>query len=590
MIETTWVFVGAGLSALALIVSLVSGGAGPLPSSQELWSAGVPAPMKVRNGHVRVSVPTSSPASRILVVVSSLSRIPGVYPVTLSTVAAREAHPAEIDEGRSRPHRISLPQSLEPPPSRPIVPPPRERDFWLPARDGDPAQLGNHVPVHAILQGHADRVAVYVDANDQARVTGETIRDVIATFEDRVFPRALAETGVARDEDGDGRFTILISGWLGHLADGRISVDGFVRGADFQQAQNAPLGNRCDMMYLNASLQAGPHLRTVIAHEYAHAVTFCRKAHGTAGVDEEGWLDEAMAHLTEDAHGFSRSNLDYRVDTFLNRPERYRLLVSDYSNPELIRSHGHRGSAYSFLRWCGDRFGPSMLRTLVRSELRGVANLEAATGCDFDTLFRDWSVSLYLDSLVADSSARQDPPRASQIAVGETESIELDGTSTHYAVIDGTDEGAVSISVSGPPNARLQVTVVPLPENLSQLRLSADLEPTDSGCPRMRLRIRNPDPNRIRFESLRWFSANPSSMATERIRQCDQKSGEALTKLLGSPDLDGRGYLTSCPIPIGNFPRSGPIVVVLSGRDETGRRVVARAEMRLPEGGFQATR
>ncbi len=60
------------------------------------------------------------------------------------------------------------------------------------------------------------------------------------------------------------------------------------------------------MMYLSTALGPGPYLRTVLAHEYTHAVTFSAKAAAGLGADEEGWLDEAMAHLGEDLHGFSR--------------------------------------------------------------------------------------------------------------------------------------------------------------------------------------------------------------------------------------------------------------------------------------------
>ena len=104
------------------------------------------------------------------------------------------------------------------------------------------------------------------------------VQDLIVTFDDRIYPRhGHAEFGAARDVDGDGRFTILLSSWLDHLGGGRYPVDGFVRVADLDPAFRSPFGNQCDMMYLSTALKAGPHLRTVLAHEYMHAVIFSQK-------------------------------------------------------------------------------------------------------------------------------------------------------------------------------------------------------------------------------------------------------------------------------------------------------------------------
>ncbi len=194
--------------------------------------------------------------------------------------------------------------------------------------------------------------------------------------------------GPAPDVDGDGRFTVLVSSWLEHLGGGRYAVDGFIRVADLDRSIRPPLGNQRDVMYVSASLEAGPYLRTVLAHEYMHAVLFGQKGRGgneAAGAvqEEEGWLDEAIAHLAEDSCGFSTANIDYRVRAFLARPERYQLVVGDYYAADLFRSHGNRGSTYLFLKWCAGRYGPSLLPDLVASRTCGAANLEACTGAAF---------------------------------------------------------------------------------------------------------------------------------------------------------------------------------------------------------------
>ena len=57
----------------------------------------------------------------------------------------------------------------------------------------------------------------------------DVLRDLVETFDDRVFPAPPGSFGQARDVDGDGRFTVLMSSWLTRLAGGRHAVDGFVR-------------------------------------------------------------------------------------------------------------------------------------------------------------------------------------------------------------------------------------------------------------------------------------------------------------------------------------------------------------------------
>ncbi len=271
---------------------------------------------------------------------------------------------------------------LPPVPETAVGLPPRERTFHLLVRDGDVASASNYEPVTGELKAVGYRVQVYVDREDLGSVGPELLRDLVTTFDDNVFPTAARTFGQARDVDGDGRFTVLLSSRLTRLAGGKHAVDGFVRGADLDTRCAPPFGNRCDMMYLSTALTPGPYLRTLLAHEYTHAVTFSAKVlNGTRpGREEEGWLDEALAHLAEDVHGFSRANLDYRVSAFLSRPERYRLVVEDYYAADLFRSHGNRGGTYLFLRWCADRFGPGLLPALIRAPERGTANVEAATG------------------------------------------------------------------------------------------------------------------------------------------------------------------------------------------------------------------
>ena len=254
----------------------------------------------------------------------------------------------------------------------------RKRVFHMLVRDGDVYSPSNYIAVPAVLRGVGRRIQVYVAGRISTRWQTVTVADIVNTFDDRIFPLMSSRFGPAPDVDGDGRFTVLLSSWLDHLGGGRYAVDGFVRVADLDRVVRPPLGNQCDMMYLSTRAReraisshgagARVHARGSLRPEGSW-----RQGQGAGLVqEEEGWLDEAIAHLAEDCCGFSTSNIDYRVSAFLAWPERYQLVVDDYYAADLFRSHGNRGSTYLFLRWCADRYG--------RGLASGSGSLAAARG------------------------------------------------------------------------------------------------------------------------------------------------------------------------------------------------------------------
>ena len=210
----------------------------------------------------------------------------------------------------------------------------------------DPAQ---YATIHAKAIAEGRHVRIYLDDQETpSQLAPGLVADVIDLFDREVIPRFQGLLGTYRDVDHDGRFTILLSPWLGRLQGGRTSVGGFVRGSDFQPLLGLPFSNRCDMMYVNSQTLPGPHLRTLLIHEYTHAVCFSRRTADACGrprfPEEEDWLNEAMAHCAESLFGGGWSNLDYRISRFLNDPSKYPLVVGDYYRAGLWRCHGCRGA------------------------------------------------------------------------------------------------------------------------------------------------------------------------------------------------------------------------------------------------------
>jgi len=346
-----------------------------------------------------------------------------------------------------------------------------ERRFFLHVTSDPLEDPQGYLPVTGVLAGVGQSVQVYVD-REVSGSAGALVAEIIRLMDDEIIPRSRELLGEHTDIDGDGKLAILVTGWLGRLCGGKTSLNGFVRANDFQALIDPPFGNHADVLYLNSAMEPGPALKTLLAHEYTHAVCFSRRFAGAGRVvalpDEEDWLNEAIAHVAEDLHETDRSNLDRRVSCFVAAPNRSPLAVRDYYRAGLWRDPGCRGATYLFLRHFVDQFGPGLLNDLVKSSCVGRRNLEQAAGASFAGLFRHWTIALADDAIASvplheqfgecqlTGLARIDWPT-------EGDACRLDMRGTSAALVRFTiapQTGARRITVQSPCEARLQLTVI----------------------------------------------------------------------------------------------------------------------------------
>jgi hypothetical protein len=389
------------------------------------------------------------------------------------------------------------------------------RAFSLHVTDGsldDPSQYAK-VGAHEVAVGQNVRVYLDDQESDKDLAPG-LVQSIAELFDNELIPKFRSVFGSYRDVDGDGRFSILLSPWLARLQGGRTSVGGFVRGSDFQTHVAPPFSNRCDMMYVNSLTVPGPHLRTLLIHEYTHAISFSRRTGEEAGhsvfPEEEDWLNEALAHCAESLFGGGWTNLDYRISRYLNDTAAYPLVVEDYYRSGMWRCHGCRGATYLFLRYCVERFGTQILTQLIATPARGARNLELATGCPFDRLFRDWTLSLLDDSRLFDNSGTPDtkkrtktgptscgePPSGSLASLdlcgalgpwglagprpqhwdldSGPQRFELKGTSAAFVELSASRKlGVRRLHLAGTRGLHLQVSLVRIPDDAPQIEVEA---------------------------------------------------------------------------------------------------------------------
>jgi hypothetical protein len=356
-------------------------------------------------------------------------------------------------------------------------------------RGGNPARPEDYERVEAHLVRAGERVEVYADAGDRELVDQELVEDLVATYDGELATRLEGLLGSIADVDGNGRLTVLLSSRLEGPGGACEPLDGCVRVEDFLPGVSAPLGNQCDLVYLNIRMQSKNHARTILAHEAAHAALLSAKiiraGCGSTIQDEEAWLDEGIAHAVEDCLGYSRTNLEHRERAFLEAPARYRLVVPDYQAAGLYRSQGHRGATSRFLSWCAEEYGVDVLARLARSHLRGVANLEAATGARFEALFRQWTLAQAFELASSTREAAMPAGRARAVPVLRVPAseaaervVEIEPTAFQAILLQveptGDAAGKWSLELQGDPDAAWQATLAPwnFPRKISETGLA----------------------------------------------------------------------------------------------------------------------
>ncbi len=433
---------------------------------------------------------------RYLLIVGSLGEGDRAYSVSLnaqpisaqpiSTVQRQPlARVAPLD-ARQIPRRIA--SEISPIVSATNQAPQESRDFFIHVTD---TALENPRAYHCVrsrLIAEGKGIRVYLDSDQQeSELSNGLAEELVRLFDEDIQPTSRRDLGSHLDVDGDGKFAILLTHWLGKLQGGRTTVGGFVRGSDFDTGIARPFSNCADVMYLNSNLKPGPALKTLLAHEYTHAILFSARyaaKQGLSGANcEEDWLNEAIAHVAENLQSNDWSNLDHRIHAFTKDSGNCPLVIPDYYRTGRWRDHGCRGATYLFLRWCVDTHGEGLLHKLIHSRSSGAQNLERATGTPFAELFRHWTIALSRFTETIDSRHRMTPAglrylslqeligaydlrgidRDEWIVSSSSREITLSGTTARYVELHATQASAVyRISISAERAAQLQLTLFKL--------------------------------------------------------------------------------------------------------------------------------
>jgi hypothetical protein len=256
-------------------------------------------------------------------------------------------------------------------------------------------------------------------------------------FDQTLYPIDIDAFGAPSDVDQTGTVIMLLSPVVNSLTPkAQCSTQGFVAGFfdGYDLVSTSANSNKGEIFYgvvpdPTGSVSCAHSVvdldRTVpptFLHELQHLISFSQHVVVHHGQEEEGWLDEGMSIVAEElgsvyyeqrfppptgrtnaSQVFPDSSQGF-ISGLLGDSYTY-LLRTDTATATLHSDSdgglAWRGSDWLLLRWLGDQKGAGFYRQLEQGSSIGVANIEAASGESFQSLFGDFSTSLWTDSIVA---------------------------------------------------------------------------------------------------------------------------------------------------------------------------------------------
>ncbi len=223
----------------------------------------------------------------------------------------------------------------------------------------------------------------------------EVLDNIVALseeFDKKIYPTLTSIYGPEWKPgiDKDYRITVLF-----HQM--REEVGGYNRSIDEYLKVQAPESNQREMIYLNVKYLPNSLIKSYLAHEFTHLITFYQKEK-LLGTQEEVWLNEARADYSPTLLGYDDqlqgSNLEARIKEFLNSP--------NDSLCEWKNKKADYGIVNLFTQYLVDHYGIEILKDSLHTKKTGIEAINYAlkkNGFEktFQDIFLDWVLAIYLN-------------------------------------------------------------------------------------------------------------------------------------------------------------------------------------------------
>ncbi|HEV8358479.1 MAG TPA: hypothetical protein VGQ17_17125 [Gemmatimonadales bacterium] len=290
-------------------------------------------------------------------------------------------------------------------------------------------------PVGAKLAVAGSNLLVYVDT--LAPANGFTASDLQAFsqyFDQTLYDIVVGAFGPPTDLDQNGRVIMLLSPIVNAISPAaQCATQGFVAGFfSPDDLTSSSHSNQGEIFYsvvpdpngtvscVHSVAGVGAAVPATFMHEMQHLINFSQHVVLHGGGPGSSWLDEGLSIAAEELGSLHfeqkcpapscRTNPDQLfpdsaqgfVQSFLYDSYQYGLLPDTASltlNTDDTFGFSWRGGDWLLAHWLGDQYGPAVFQRLEQGPSDGVTDLVAATGQPFQTLFGNFGLALYTDSL-----------------------------------------------------------------------------------------------------------------------------------------------------------------------------------------------
>ncbi len=221
----------------------------------------------------------------------------------------------------------------------------------------------------------------------------QSLELLMEEFDNKIYPTLTSIYGFENRPGIDKNYRIAV---LFHQM--RKGVAGYFRAMDGYQRLQVPLSNEKEMVYLSTAHIQEDIIKSYLAHEFVHLITFNQKDI-RLGKSEEVWLNELRAEHASTLLGYDDkhegSNLQERIEIFIENSSdsltEWRNRLRDY------------GVANIFAQYLVEHYGIEIFSKSMASPYVGIASINYALiqqgiEKDFSQIFTNWTIAVFLNN------------------------------------------------------------------------------------------------------------------------------------------------------------------------------------------------